>query len=98
MNSSLEPVISEEDAQLENHVPIVQLVDFDSVVPPKESKHFVNHLPFQTKANKLKQIDNHNMFVQRIKTNCSKLEDPTLNFDLELHENDINFYPSQQQA
>ena len=49
---------------------------------------------FPSKALKLKQVDNHNIFVQRIQTNCSKLEDPTLNFDLELHENDINSYQS----
>lgn len=50
-NYSLEPVISEEDAQLENDVPIVQLVDIE---------HFT---PSLSKANKLKQIDNHNLFV-----------------------------------
>ncbi len=31
LNSSLDPVISEEDAQLENDVPIVQLVDFENL-------------------------------------------------------------------
>ena len=88
LNCSLEPVISEEDAQLETDIPTVQIMDLEQITVGTHEPHPI----FPSKALKLKQVDNHNIFVQRIQTNCSKLEDPTLNFDLELHENDINAY------
>jgi hypothetical protein len=58
LNCSLEPVISEEDAQLETDIPTVQIMDLEQITVGTHESH-----NFPSKAIKLKQIDNHNIFV-----------------------------------
>jgi hypothetical protein len=62
LNSSLEPVISEEDANLENDIPlVVELVDIENLEVDQINHH--RALPYQSKASKTKQLEHHNMFV-----------------------------------
>ena len=75
-NLSLDPVISEEDAQLENDIPTIEIVEVNTLQLQRDSFH--KHVPTQ-----------HNAFVMKIRNTQTKLEDPGLNLDLELHENII---------
>lgn len=76
-NCSLEPVISEEDAQFECEIPAIEIIEFDR----KDLKKNINQ-PIK----RPNQQKHHDKFVQRLQSNYSKLDDPTLLCDLELHE------------